>query len=120
VYKGKIVEKTEAVVVLTTVNDGFDAAGLARTLVERGLAACVNVFPAVTSVYRWEDKIQTDAEQQLLIKTTAAKVVDLEKAIRELHPYDLPEFIVLPVIGGSASYLAWIKSLDQWLDTLDM
>lgn len=96
------------VVALTTVPGDFDAAGLAKTLVERGLAACVNVLPGVTSVYRWKDGVEVDAEQQLIIKTTADKIAALDEAIAALHPYDVPEFVVLPIVAGSRRYLAWL------------
>ncbi|TAK11732.1 MAG: divalent-cation tolerance protein CutA [Acidobacteria bacterium] len=102
----------DAVVALTTVDAGFDAVGLARTLVERGLASCVNVLPGVTSVYRWEGKIQADPEQQLVIKTTGDRVAALQAAIEELHPYDVPEFIVLPITAVSEDYLKFLKELD--------
>ncbi len=103
---------TAAVVALTTVDAGFDAIGLARTLVERGLASCVNVLPGVTSVYRWEGKIKADQEQQLIIKTTSDRVDRLQAALQELHPYDVPEFIVLPITAVSEDYLRFLKELD--------
>lgn len=99
---------SDFVVALTTVPGDFDAAGLANTLVERGLAACVNVWPGVTSIYRWQGAVETDAEQQLVIKTTADKIAALDEAIAALHPYDVPEFIVLPIVAGSSRYLAWL------------
>ena len=101
-----------AVVVLTTVDAGFDAVGLARTLVERGLASCVNVLPGVTSVYRWEGSIKADPEQQLVIKTTGERVHQLEVAVKELHPYDVPEFIVIAIASASEDYLKFLKELD--------
>jgi periplasmic divalent cation tolerance protein len=101
-----------AVVVLTTVDEGFDAAGLATTLVGRGLASCVNVLPGVTSVYRWKGEIKSDPEQQLIIKTTADKVESLQAAVKELHPYDVPEFIVLAIDAASEDYLKFLKELD--------
>jgi len=99
---------SDFVVALTTVPAEFDAAGLAKTLVERGLAACVNVLPGVTSVYRWEGAVQTDREQQLIIKTSADKISALDEAISALSPYDVPEFVVLPIVAGSSAYLAWL------------
>jgi len=108
----------DAVVALTTVDAGFDAAGMARTLVERGLASCVNVIPGVTSVYRWEGKIHSDAEQQLIIKTTESRVAELSKALHELHPYDIPEFIVLPVTEGSEKYLNFLRQGEDYLKSL--
>ena len=103
---------SEAVVVLTTVGAGFDAVRLAKTLVERGLASCVNVVPGVTSVYRWEGKIKSDPEQQLIIKTTGERVDELQSALQTLHPYDVPEFIVLPISRVSEDYLKFLKELD--------
>lgn len=99
---------SDFVVALTTVPAEFDAAGLAKTLVERGLAACVNVLPGATSVYRWEGEVQTDREQQLIIKTSADKIGALDEAISALSPYDVPEFVVLPIVAGSSAYLAWL------------
>ena len=107
-----------AVVALTTVGKGFDAIGMARTLVERGLASCVNVLPGVTSVYRWEGKINTEAEQQLVIKTMAGQVAALSAALHELHPYDVPEFIVLPIVGGSEKYLNFLRQGEDYLKSL--
>lgn len=109
---------TDAVVALTTVEADFDAVGLAKTLVERHLASCVNVVPGVTSVYRWEGKIQAETEQQLLIKTTADRVPGLLAAIHELHPYDVPEFIVLPVTDGSEKYLNFLRGGEDYLKSL--
>jgi periplasmic divalent cation tolerance protein len=107
-----------AVVALTTVDADFDAIGMARTLVERGLASCVNVWPGVTSVYRWEGQIKADPEQQLIIKTTAGRVEGLSAAIHELHPYDIPEFIVLPITGGSEKYLRFLRQGEDYLKGL--
>ena len=81
----------------------------ARTLVEERLAACVNVLPPMTSIYRWKGVIEQDSEQQLVIKTSAARLTALEARVRELHPYDLPEFLVLSASGGSAGYLDWVR-----------
>jgi periplasmic divalent cation tolerance protein len=103
---------SEAVVALTTVDAGFDAVRMARTLVERGLASCVNVLPGVTSVYRWEGEIKSDAEQQLIIKTTSERVDALEAALEELHPYDVPEFVVLQITRVSEGYLKFLKALE--------
>ena len=83
------------ILVLTTLGADADAAALARTLVDERLAACVNVLPVMTSIYRWKGSVEQDREQQLLIKTTAGRVVALAARLRGLHPYELPEFIVL-------------------------
>lgn len=101
---------SDFVVALTTVPAEFDATGLAKTLVERGLAACVNVLPGAISVYRWEGAVQTDREQQLIIKTSADKIGALDEAISALSPYDVPEFVVLPIVAGSSAYLAWLDA----------
>lgn len=99
---------SDFVVAMTTVPVDFDARALASALVERGLAVCVNVLPGVTSVYRWEGAVQTDREQQLIIKTSADRIGALDEAIAALSPYDVPEFIVLPIVAGSSAYLAWL------------
>jgi periplasmic divalent cation tolerance protein len=99
-----------AVIVLTTVPEDLDAAALARTLVEERLAACVNILPPMTSVYRWEGRVEEAAEQQLVIKTTSGAVSALQERLADLHPYDVPELLVLPVTGGSDSYLSWLRA----------
>jgi periplasmic divalent cation tolerance protein len=98
----------QALLVLTNLADMASARLLARALVEQRLAACVNMLPAVQSVYRWNDVIEEAAEVTLLIKTTTARYDELEQAIRALHPYELPEVIALPVSAGSPTYLGWI------------
>jgi periplasmic divalent cation tolerance protein len=97
-----------AVIVLTTLGADADASSFARTLVEERLAACVNVLAPMTSTYRWKENIEQDREQQLVIKTTSARVPALEARLRALHPYELPEFLVLPVSAGSDAYLRWV------------
>jgi periplasmic divalent cation tolerance protein len=96
------------VIVLSTFPADQDASLLARTLVEERLAACVNVLPPMTSIYRWEGAVEQAAEHQLVMKTTAAKVEALKARIAELHPYDVPEVLVLSVSDGAASYLQWV------------
>ncbi|MBI4264300.1 MAG: divalent-cation tolerance protein CutA [Acidobacteria bacterium] len=98
----------EPVIVLTTLAADADAAALARTLVDERLAACVNVLPPMTSIYRWEGRVQEDREQQLVIKTAASQLGPLEARLRELHPYEIPEFLVLTVADGSEAYLGWL------------
>jgi periplasmic divalent cation tolerance protein len=102
-------EPADFVVVLTTVETEADAGALARTLVEERLAACVNILPAMTSVYRWKGSVEEAREHQLVMKTSAARVGALETRLRELHRYELPELLVLPVMSGSEDYLRWIK-----------
>jgi len=94
-------------IVLTTLGADADATVLARTLVEERLAACVNILPAMTSVYRWQGKVEQEREQQMVIKTASDRVAALEARLRQLHPYELPEFLVIQA-GGSAAYLAWV------------
>jgi periplasmic divalent cation tolerance protein len=98
---------SELALVLTTLGADADAAALARTLVEERLAACVNVVPGMTSIYRWKGHVEQEREQQLLIKTTAGRVEALAARLRELHPYELPEFIVLDAAASSA-YATWV------------
>ena len=95
------------VIVLTTLGAAADATAFARVLVNDRLAACVNVLPAMTSLYRWKGALEEDREQQLVIKTTSDRVAAIEARFQELHPYELPEFIVLSA-RASASYLAWL------------
>ena len=95
-------------IVLTTLGADADAATLARTLVEERLAACVNILPAMTSIYRWKEKVEQDREQQVVIKTTTDRVVALQARLRQLHPYELPEFLVLDA-SGSEAYLTWVE-----------
>lgn len=97
------------VLVLTTIAAEADGAAFARTLVDERLAACVNVLPAMTSVYRWKGQVEQDREQQMVIKTTADQLSALEARVRELHAYELPEFVVITADEGSAAYLAWVE-----------
>ena len=100
---------SDAVIVLTTLAADVDASLLARALVDERLAACVNVLPAMTSVYRWQGRVEQEREQQLIIKTGADRVTPLAARLRELHPYEVPEFLVLRVSEGSDAYLRWIR-----------
>ena len=95
-------------IVLTTLGAQADAAAFARVLVDERLAACVNVLPAMTSVYRWKGAIEEDREQQLVIKTTSDRVAALEARFHELHPYEMPEFVVVAATDGSSGYLQWL------------
>ena len=99
----------ETMVVLTTCGNDEDADALARALVERRLAACVNAVGNVASAYRWKGEVQRDRETLLIIKTTAPRLAAVEKTIREKSKYDLPELLVLPLQAGGAEYLAWIR-----------
>ena len=97
-----------AVIVLTTVTSDFDARPLARELVEQRLAACVDILPAVTSFYRWKETITEDSEQIVIIKTIDDNLHDLREALFARHPYEVPEFVVLPVASMSDAYGAWL------------
>lgn len=100
----------EPLLVLNTCPDRETAGTIARALVEQGLAACVNVVPGIESVYRWQDRIETEAEALLLIKTRARAYSRLEAALRRLHPYELPEIIAVSIDGGISEYLSWINN----------
>lgn len=100
---------TDKVIVLTTAGSEAEARKLAHELVERRLAACVNIVPRIQSVYRWEGKVESAEEYLLLIKTTKQHSTQVQAAIRELHSYELPEFIVLSMESGSEEYLKWIE-----------
>jgi len=96
------------VLVLTTIPADGDADGFARTLMEARLAACVSVLPPMQSTYRWKGTVESATERQVLIKTRAASVAALEQRVQELHPYEVPEFLVLGIDGGSPAYLSWL------------
>jgi periplasmic divalent cation tolerance protein len=99
---------TDKLLILSTAGSESEAKKIAQMLVERRLAACVNVIPRMHSVYRWKDKVESAEEFLLLIKTGKENESAVQAAIRELHSYDLPECISIPINGGSAEYLNWI------------
>jgi periplasmic divalent cation tolerance protein len=94
--------------VLTTLGSEEEALQLAHRMVERNLVACANVLPAGRSLYRWKDSYEDHPETLVLFKTRADAYAALEKAIQEVHPYEVPEVIAIPVERGSAAYLSWI------------
>ena len=96
------------VIVLTTLGAQADAAAFARVLVDERLAGCVNVLPAMTSVYRWEGAVQQEDEEQVVIKTSTDRLAALEARLRQLHPYELPEFLVITADAGAEAYLKWV------------
>ena len=99
---------SDFVLALTTVPRDFDAAQLAQDIVASGLGACVTIFPGVRSVYTWKGVPQVDEEQQLLIKTTTEQVDPLWDLLSDRHPYEVPEFLVVPIIDGSEAYMKWL------------
>ena len=99
---------TGPIVALSTVADPAEAERLARLLVEKRVAACVNVVPGVTSTYRWEGKVQTDAEWLLIVKTRREKFEGVGATIRELNANEVPEIVMLDIADGDPVYLAWI------------
>ena len=105
--------QTESIVVLVTCASEEEALKIARSLVEERLAACVNLFPPVRSIYRWDGKIWDEKEWLLIIKTQQNRFEELEKRVKVLHSYSVPEIIGLPIVEGSASYLKWLKETTQ-------
>ena len=95
-------------VVLTTIGSLEEGRRMARVLVERGLAACVNLVPKLTSIYRWQGAVEEAEEVLLVMKTTEAQLAALEAAVRELHSYEVPEFLAIRVEAGSQPYLDWL------------
>ena len=98
----------DAVIVLSTLPSPEKAAEIARVLVEEQLCACVNLVPSVRSIYRWEGKVSDEVETLAIIKTLRSRSAELSARLVSLHPYEVPEVIVLPLVGGHAPYLAWI------------
>jgi periplasmic divalent cation tolerance protein len=98
------------VIVLTTIGIDVDPATIGMRLVEERLAACVNALPEMDSFFRWHGAVERDRERQLLIKTTAARLPELERRLHEMHPYDLPEFLVVTIEAGSEAYLRWVTN----------
>jgi len=99
----------KARLVLVTAPNEKEAKTIARKAVEKKLAACVNIVPGLTSVYRWEGQVQKDTEVLMLIKTTKKRLGKLEKLVKKLHSYEVPEFVVLKIEGGSSAYMKWLQ-----------
>ena len=100
---------TDKRIVLTTAGSAEEAGKIARQLVERGLAACVNIVPRVESIYRWQGRVESAEEWLLIVKTTAECFPAVRDAIRELHSYEVPECIAITVEDGSLPYLKWLE-----------
>jgi len=97
-------------IVLTTVGTNAAAEKLAQELVQRRLAACVNIVGPIRSIYRWRGEVHNDQEFLLLIKTTAEGAAELRATLKEVHPYELPECVELTIDSGSEEYLAWLAA----------
>jgi periplasmic divalent cation tolerance protein len=102
--------KSKEIIVFSTSPDEDQGRAMARTLVSKRLAACVNVVPRVTSIYRWEDQVREDPECLLIIKSTGDQIESLTSQIEKLHPYELPEVLVVPITGGLPAYLDWVRN----------
>lgn len=100
----------QVIVAFSTCPDAATAQRLAEALVGERLATCVNRLPGVASTYIWDGRLQDDPEILLIIKTTAARLAALTARLKALHPYELPELVALPVVGGNEPYLAWVRS----------
>jgi periplasmic divalent cation tolerance protein len=99
---------SDYVVILTTLPADADGLAFGRALVDERLAACVNLLAPMESVYRWEGRVEKESERQLVIKTSRDRVIALWDRVRELHPYEIPEFLVLPIVDGNEAYLRWV------------
>jgi len=107
--EGNKMPERQCRVALVTCGTLPEARRIARAAVEAKLAACVNVMPnAVESIYRWKGKVEVSREYLLVIKTTASRLPELERMVQSMHSYDVPEFLVLPVVSGSREYLRWL------------
>jgi periplasmic divalent cation tolerance protein len=100
----------DVLIALCTCPDAAVGGRIAEALVGEGLAACVNTLPGITSVYLWKGEVQQDSEVLLLIKTTQARLPELTDRVCQLHPYELPEVIAVPVGGGLPDYLQWVNT----------
>lgn len=100
----------EVVVVLVTAPDAGVAEHIVRTLVDEELAACGNILPGVVSIYRWEGAVQRDSEVLIVLKTTRARAPDVVARVPALHPYEVPEVLVVPVNDGFAPYMRWVAA----------
>ena len=99
---------TEYILVMTTLPADAEASTFAQALVDARLAACVNLLAPMESIYRWEGRVDREPERQLLIKTSRDRLAALWDRVRDLHPYDVPEFLVLPIVEGNPAYLRWV------------
>ena len=97
-------------IILTTVSAVEEGESIANILVEKQLAACINIIPKISSVYRWEGKVHSESEILLLIKTTKDLETEVYREVQNVHPYDTPELITVPITNGSKTYLDWMTN----------
>lgn len=102
-------ENVHEVVVFITAPNEEEASALAKAVVEARLAACVNIVRNVRSIYRWQGAIEDDQEVLMVVKTRKDRIAELTEKVRELHSYDVPEVIAIPIIGGSKDYIQWLN-----------
>jgi len=100
----------KGIMVFTNLPDSESARSIARALIDVRLAACVNILPAMQSIYRWQGAVEEVSEVAVVIKTTEDLYPQLEEALAKLHPYDIPEILALPIVAGLPAYLDWIES----------
>ena len=105
----KIMSATQHRIVLVTCGSIAEARRIGRIMVEKNLAACANIVPGVDSIYRWKGKVERAREVLVIIKTTSNRLRELEREVKQAHSYDVPEFIVLPIVAGSREYVAWLQ-----------
>lgn len=99
----------DTIQILTTTPDKPTAQKIAKSLIDRRLAACVQIAGPIESIYRWEGNVETATEWQCWIKTTRDRYSDVEQAIRQLHPYQVPEILAMPLVGGQTDYIQWLE-----------
>jgi periplasmic divalent cation tolerance protein len=104
-------EQPQIVLIFCTVSTEKEGIAIAETLVEREEAACVNLLPMIRSVYRWKGSVMKETEQFLIIKTTQPLLDDVKRTVKELHSYELPEILVVPVSDGDRDAIRWIASV---------
>jgi len=105
-----LVNMSDFQIVLPTCGDRETAERIAHRLVEQRLAACVNILPGVQSIYQWRGAVQSESEVLVVIKTKAPLIQEVQSTIASLHSYEVPEFLVLPILGGSEAYMAWLEA----------
>ena len=103
--------RVSELVVFVTTSSSDESSRLAKSLVEGGLVACANIVPQVRSLFRWEGKVEEEQESLIILKTQSSRFDELCKKIKELHSYDVPEIIALPIVQGSAEYLGWVRDV---------